>query len=365
MNDLNPRKTVDGSLPEQGPSVDFRADPDVSIHLDRDEFVQQEGQSAEVKSPAGLEAVLQAFDISGSNEFMRNLRQHVLEAEDQKRQHHAQTLLAGEIFEKVEVVLRSVDVDLAGTPETSILQHLRGAIGEVLQGVAPVLKSGREISPAEAERIIQSAGLLRKLLNQALSQLCISQQLTTPQRDLFSSLEAWLREIGEPEAYIRRKKRPRRKGKKIEKEPLILRLLKGVVTVLKVLVTGSDSAPEKSRERISPATKPEPEAADRLERVPSAERREQIPEDSSAMFVHVLRGRVYSRKDRSGIEGVHIAGGALGDQITDRAGEFFFTDVAHGFSFVIGPHRDGMTFSPPVVSGIALDSMEIEFEAID
>lgn len=369
MNDLNPKKTVDESLPAQGPSVDFRADPDVSLHMDRDRFVQEEGQSeaVELKSTAGLEAVLQAFDISSSSEFIRNVRQHALEAEDQKRQHQAQTLLAGELFEKVEVVLRAIDVDIASTPEASILKQLRGSIGEVLQGVAPVLRSGGKVSPAEAERLVQSAGLLRKLLNQVLSHLSTSQKLTKPQRDLFSALEDWLGQIGEPEAYIRRAKPSRRSRKKEEKDPFVVRVLKGIVNALKALVTGPEETADEEQKKVLSAALPEPEAAtDRSpQEAPREERAERMREDSSAMFVHILRGRVYSRRDRLGIEGIQILGGALGDRLTDRMGEFFFTNVPHGFSFVIGPHQDGMTFSPPLVSGLALDSMEFEFEVVD
>lgn len=376
MNDLNPKRVLEESLPAQAPAADFRADPDVSVHIDRDKFVREDHQGditprhaaaeeMEAKSPGSTESVLQALDISNAHEFVKTAREQALEAENQKNKNYTQTLVAGELFERVEVALRAIDSDIGSGPQAAFLQQLRRSIGEIMEGVGPTLRGGSQLSPAEAERIIQAAGLIRKLLNQIFAQLSGSSVLTPNQRNVLSSLSDLLRQLGEPEAYLKRKARQQRSKKKEEDEPIAIRLLKGLFTALKSLLTGPvESASEDDK---IPATV---SAGLNLEEItspdePEESREEKTPEESEAIFVHVLAGRVRSRKKKEGVEGVSIFGGSLGNCITDKMGEFRFSNVPHGFSYIIGPYKEGCKFDPPVVSGLVLDSMTFEFIAIE
>ncbi|NMC62602.1 MAG: carboxypeptidase-like regulatory domain-containing protein [SAR324 cluster bacterium] len=384
MNDIGPKKTQDFEMLPKAPSSDFRSDPDVSVHINRETFIADNEPSpetlgaqsveanldsgiekkAEISTPTGLEAILQSLELPRSEDALQRIREGALESEIERKHREYQTLLMGEIFERMQQTVQYFDAEVSAIPEAQTFVSIRGAIREVLEELRPVLSKQNRLSLDEAERIVLATGLLQKLVRELFLQMQNSKELSSQQKSIFQALEDLLGNIVQPDSRNKDKiSKPSDTGIETE-DPMMLSVFKKVISLLRDLVIGSSLSEEQEKITlgVSMAGEEKRIVAEDFKEEESIEANRENIDDASSMFVHDIKGWVLDPETRRGISGVVIFAAALGTKKTDEQGMFEFRNVPHGYEYILGAFKEGYRFEPPLITGTLLDSQSLEFQ---
>lgn len=360
MNDLGPKRTEEISAP-RAPDADFRSDPDAPLGVDRQTFVEgvvdpapEAGVEREI-SRSELEKMLETMRLPQGLENDRLQQDHILHSE-MERKRQVDLTLAGDLFERVQLVMHQVDTSVMSSPGMSMATHLSAAIREVVQNLATIVKGSRNPDQAEAERIIEATGLLRKLLNDLLEEIAKSKGLSSRQQSIFGALGELLDEMERPEAH--RPPEAMMEQGRGARHPVAVRIYERILELLTAFVFGPEASEEETR------AVPVIQASSGIIDAKSEQQSEKddlvVEAETESAFVHIIHGFVRTA-DGKGIGGVRILGGVLGTCETSLNGEFIFRNIPHGHRYTIGPFKEGLTFAPPLLTGILGDSLELEF----
>ena len=369
MNDLGPKKAPEQELGQIANAVDFRSDPDVSVGIDRREFVaegsvdpepgQNQDEAVEKalhRQPSfGLDAVLASLETTQEFDLERI---SVEELEHERRSMGTKARVTDELFERVQSAMQQLEIDVEGADAVEVvaITELKGSVRELLQSVAPALKTRGRVPPREAERIMMSAGALRRSLQQIMLQARKAPDLTEQQTDIFRKLEELLDRIGTPPKAAR--ERSQKTG--ASKDPLLVRVFKSIIAALRRFLLGVE--PEEQEASTTPQEIPPAPAEQQPHTSMEPEAEPQVPE-SATRDAHMISGAIIDAHTRKGIPGIQVFGGALGTRVTDSNGEFYYANVPDGSAYVIGPYSETHRFTPPLRSGVLKQSRNFEFVA--